>query len=171
MGKGLPRSMRTGAQAAKQTIMKTVVRVRNVPVTVDGLTGIGFGTVVIGDLPQGNILFLGATAYMQFQGPTSANLVDTWTGNFSIGTAPTADATLSGAEIDIIPSTALAAATAELSPRTRGVLATAAIFDNTDDSLELNLNVLVADASIDANGVILTANGELALLYAVMLDD
>lgn len=172
MGKGLPRSMSRGAAQRQEVIKQNFVISGTVAVTATG-AAVGWGTAVIGDLPKGNILLLGAVAYVQLAGSgADANLDATWDGDFSIGTAPTADVTLSGAEIDIIGSTALGAATAEVSPRVRAVNATQAIFDNTDNSLELNLNVLVDAANIvDGATVNLTASGVLQLAYIVMLDD
>lgn len=172
MGKGLPRSLGRGA-AQRQDIVRQVVNInQTVAVTAAG-AAVGFGAAVIGELPEGNILFLGAVGYVQLSGSGSdANLDATWDGDFSVGTAPTADVTLSGAEIDILPSTALGAATAEVSPRVRAVNATQAIFDNTDGSLELNLNVLIDAINIvDGSTVNLTARGTLQLAYVVMLDD
>ena len=172
MGKGLPRSLARGAPQ-RQDIIRQVVKIdRTVAVTATG-AAVGFGTGVIGDLPEGNILFLGAIVYLQLSGSGSdANLDATWDGDFSVGTAPTADVTLSGAEVDILPSTALGAATAEVSPRVRAVNATQAMLDNTDGSLELNLNVLIDAANIvDGATVNLTARGTLQLAYVVMLDD
>lgn len=173
MGKGLPRSMSRGAPQRKD-IIKQVIDLEGVTVSVSATgAAVGFGTTVIGDLPEGNILFLGAVAYLSLAGSGSdANLDATWDGDFSIGTAPTADVTLSGAEVDIIGSTAFGAATAEVSPRVRGVNATQAMLDNTDGSMELNLNVLVDAANItDDQTVVLTASGVLQLAYIVMLDD
>lgn len=174
MGHGLPYSTARGNTAPTRTMQRQVFTVRDVTLTVDGATGVGVGTVVIGDLPEGNIQFGGATAYMQFTGPTSAGLVDTWQGDYGIGTTPAGDATITGADVDIIPSTAIAAATAEASPRTRGASTAAlsgAVFDNTDGSLELNLNLLIDDANISADGIAMTVNGELAISYMVLLDD
>lgn len=169
MGKGLPRSMSRG-NALKQEIVKQTFVARNVAVTVDGATGNGWGTAVIGDLPAGNILLLGAVAYMSFT-TASASVQAAFDGDYSIGSAPTADATLSGSEVDIIPSTALGAATAKVSPRVRATNATQVILDNTDGSLELNLNLLIDDANISADDVPFTATGELILLYSVLGDD
>jgi len=172
MGKGLPRSLARGAPQ-RQDIIRQVVKINHtVAVTAAGVA-VGFGTSVISDLPEGNILFLGAVGYLQLSGSGSdANLDATWDGDFSVGTAPTADVTLSGAEVDILPSTALGAATAEVSPRVRAVNATQAMLDNTDGSLELNLNVLIDAANItDGATVNLTARGVLQLAYIVMLDD
>ena len=172
MGKGLPRSLARGAPQRQEIIRQVVNINHSVAVTATG-AAVGFGTSVIGDLPEGNILFLGAVGYVQLSGSGSdANLDATWDGDFSVGTAPTADVTLSGAEVDILPSTALGAATAEVSPRVRAVNATQAMLDNTDGSLELNLNVLIDAANIvDGATVNLTARGTLQLAYVVMLDD
>lgn len=168
--KGLPRSMSRGAPQ-RQEIIKQTVLVRDVTITVDGATGVGFGTAVVADLPEGNILFLGAVAYMQFTGPTSADVDNAWQGDYGVGTTPAGDATLAGADVDLIASTALAAATAEASPRTRGTNATQAILDNTDGTLEINLSLLVDDAHIGADDLAFTANGEIVLLYSVLADD
>lgn len=173
MTKGLPRSMARGAPQ-RQTIIKQnfVLDGKTVVVSAAG-NAVGWGTTVIGDIPEGNILFLGAVAYVRASGSgVDDNLTATWDGDFSIGTVPTADVTLSGAEVDIIASTAFGAATAEVSPRVRAVNATQAIFDNTDNSLELNLNVLIDAANIvDDESVTLTLSGIVQLAYIVMLDD
>lgn len=174
MGKGLPRSHSRGgfAGAAKPF---NVYRASALPITVDGASGVGWGTAVLGDFPEGNILFLGAVAYMTFTGPTSANLGDTWSGDFGIGTTPADDGTISVGDVDIIPSTAVGPAVAEVSPRTRGTQADGAlagqVFDNTDGSLELNLNLLIDDADIGADGIAMTADGVLLISVSVLGDD
>lgn len=173
MTKGLQRSLSRGPNTTA-AVVKQVVKIRDVEVEVSATgAAVGFGTTVIGDLPAGNILLLGAVMYLQLAGSgTDANLTATWDGDFSVGSAATADVTLSGAEVDIIASTALGVATAEVSPTVRATNATQAILDNTDGSLELNLNVLIDAASItDDETVTLTANGELYLLFSVLGDD
>lgn len=173
MGKGLPRSLSGASQ--KHVIIKQRVEVRAVPLTVDGAAGIGFGSVVIGDFPAGNVLFLGCVSYLQFSGPISGSLDDTWQGDYAIGTTPASDATISNADEDIVPETALAAATAEVSPRTRATQGDGAkagqVFDNTDGSLELNLNLLIDDANISADGIIMSCEGEVFISYVMLGDD
>lgn len=168
MSKGLARSLARGAPS-KSPIIKQMVPVNAVAISVAGTSGVGWGTAVIGDLPEGNILFLGAIAYLQF---TSADtdVTTTYDGDYSIGTAPTADATLSGSEVDIIPSTALGAATARLSPVVRGANATQVMLDNTDGALEINLNLLIDDAAISGTAD-MTASGFVQLAYIVLGDD
>jgi len=170
MGKGMTYASRRGRKAV-QEIVKEVIKVDALTIEVDGASGIGFGTLPIGDFPEGNILFLGAVAYMQFTGPGSASLDDNWEGDFSVGSTATADSTLGGTDVDIVASTALAAATSEVSPRTRGTGATQAVLDNTDGSLEINLNLIVDDANIGADDLDFTVTGELHIAYIVLGDD
>jgi len=174
MVKGLQRSIgRAPGGAHGVSAARFVYRIEHT-ITVDGATGVGFGTVVIGDIPEGNIQLLGAVAYVQFTGPTSANLGDTWSGDYGIGTTPASDATITGADINVIPSTAVGPAVAEASPRTRGVFDASspiAVLDNTDGALELNLNLLIDDADIGADGIAVAALGELFLHYMALGDD
>lgn len=171
MAKGLPRSLGRGPASAAPVLKQTFV-VRNGTVTVTAAgAAVAFGVAVIGDLPEGNVLLLGATGYFSFS-TADADIGATWNGDYSVGSAPTADVTLSGAEVDILPSTAVGPAVAKVSPRTRSVNATQIMLDNTDGSLELNLNLLVDAADIvDGASADMTINGELTLLYSVMGDD
>lgn len=171
MSKGLPRS-RSRGRVQYDAVRRMRVRLTAAPITVNGATGVGFGTAVIGDFPEGNILFLGSMAYMRFsKAAASTGIQATWNGNYSIGTVPTADATLAGTEVNIIPSTVTGAATGGSSPLVRGAGPTNAIFDNTDGSLELNLNLLIDDANISADAQLVTIDGILDLIYSVLLDD
>ncbi len=175
MGKGLPRSHSRGAFAGAD-LPAHIVKADAFAFVVDGATGVGFGTAVVGGLPEGNILFLGAVAYMTISGPGGdAGLVDDWEGDFGVGTTPASDGTLTAGDVDIVPSTPLAAATAEVGVRTRGAQGDGSlagqIFDNTDGSLEVNVNVLVDDVDISADGIPFTATGEVFLMIAVLGDD
>jgi hypothetical protein len=173
MGKGLPRSHAASLNTAVNVITIPFNSAGGVGVfEVDGASGVGFGTLVAGGFPEGNILFLGAACNLQFAGSgADAGLVDTWAGDFGAGTTPASDGTISAGDVDILPSTALAAATAEVSPTTeaRSIdAANAHIFDNTDGSLEINLNLLIDDANISADGVPITVTGFISLAYCVL---
>ncbi len=173
MTKGLPRSHTSGDPAKRNVIKQTFVA-DALAVSVVGAAGDGFGSAVIGDLPEGNILFLGAVGYLTISGPGgSADLADTFEGDFGVGTTPMSDATISTGDEDILQETATPAATAEVGVRTRATsLAadTGEIHDNTDGSLELNVNVLVDDANISGT-VAMTITGEITILYTVLGDD
>jgi len=174
MVKGSPRIAQRGNPATQEIIKQTFV-IKDGSITVDGASGVGFGSAVIGDFPEGNLLFLGAVSYLQFFS-ADAGVTATYDGDYSIGTVPTADANVSDSgEANIIPSTALGAATAKLSPVVRGTQPNGSlagvVFDNTDGSLELNLNLLIDDAAISADDVVLTVNGTVTILYSVLGDD
>ena len=171
MSKGLPRSL-SRAEPLLQNIVKLDIPVRGLEIAVaDGAPG--FGTAVIQGLPAGNLLFLGAVAYLQFA-TTDVDVIDAFEGDFSIGTVATVDGDLADAgEADIVPSTAIAAATDQISPVTRGASTDAlggGILDNTDGSLELNLNLLIDDTSI-GGAATFTADGVVHLALVVLGDD
>lgn len=171
MTKGLARSLSRGSPQ-EAPIIKQTISMNALAVSVVGASGVGFGSVVMGDLPQGNILFLGAVSYVQITSADADNTA-TFDGDYGIGTTPASDATITGADVDVIPSTALGAATAGVSPVVRGASAaaqTGAILDNTDGSLELNLNVLIDDAAISGTAD-MTVTGFLTLSYIVLGDD
>jgi hypothetical protein len=171
MGKGLPYSLSRGGASAP--ILKAVLPVEAVVAVAAAGAGVGFGTTVIGDLPEGNIQILGAVANLAAAGSGSdANLTATWNGDFSIGSTATADATLSSTDADIIASTAIGPAVAEVAPAARGANGTPFMLNNTDGSLELNLNFLIDAADItDASSVNITVTGTVYILYSILGDD
>lgn len=170
--KGLPYSNSRGAAAAAPTVRKVTFPIKNLTVAVAAAAAAdGFGTAILGDFPEGNILVLGGIAYLQFL-TADADIGATWTGSYGVGTTPTADAVIATTDEDLIVEVALAAATAKLSPVTRGVGLAPALFDNTDGSLELNLNLVIATAAIaDGSSADFTANGYVQLVYTVLGDD
>ncbi len=178
MAKGLPRSLASAPKIKAQIVKETlVVDAGSVTLTEDAGGQPAWATLVVGGLPEGNILFLGATAYFTFSGSgADADLGDTWAGDYALGTAPSTDDTtpIAGAQEDLISTGAIAAATAEVSPRTRNVsipAETGVIIDNTGNTLELNLNILVDAADITGDDSVLTIDGEVIISYIVLGDD
>lgn len=171
MTKGLPRSLSRGSQSTRQVVKESIAI--NEVMTFTGATGaVVFATAPIAGLAEGNILLLGAVATVTFTGPTSADLSDTFAGDFGIGTTPEDDNTITGTDVDIIASTAIPAAVAEVSADVRGTHETQEIIDNTDGSGEINLNVLIdANAITDAVSVDITVTGFLDIAYIVLGDD
>jgi len=174
MTKGLPRSL-SRANKGKAAIVKDRINLADKVVTVSAAgAGVGFGSVVISDFPEGNILLVGVGGTVGFTGSgADANLVDTWEGDFAVGSTPADDATVTAADVDIVASTATGAATAEAIAAQRVVEAHAdTILDNTDGSLEVNFNLLIDAADItDATSVDITLSGVLDLAYVVLGDD
>ncbi len=175
MAKGLPRS-HDAANKSIAPIVRDMINVVNKTVTLT-TSGDAWATLVIGDFPEGNVLFLGAASYFTFAGSgADGDLSDTWEGDYGVGTTPSVDNTnpFVTTKEDIIKTVALAAATAEVSPRTRSVSAdgeAGVMYDNTDGSLELNLNILVDTGDITGNDSVLTINGQLYISYIVLGND
>lgn len=166
--KGLVRSLARG-NPQRASIQKLNIPFKDLVISVAGTTGVGWGTKVLRGLPQGNILFLGAVCNARFL-TADADVTATYDGDFGIGTTPASDATITGQDVDIIASTALGAATAKLSPALRATNATQSIIDNTAGDLELNLNLLIDDATI-SGAADFTATGFLALAFVLLGDD
>ena len=175
MAKGLPRSLSRGDRASNAEILK-----RSIPVdkTVDiSATGaaVGFGSVVLEGLPEGHLVVLGTIAKFVFDASgDQADLTNNaWDGDFSLGSTPTADATLSGTDVDIVASTTIpqAAATSVAGP-VSGLNTTSAVLDNSDGSLEINLNVLIDAADIaDDSTVTVAVRGTVEITYLNIGDD
>lgn len=156
------------------------IPVRGLSVTVAAAAaGVGFGTVVLAGLPQGNILLRAAVCYLRFQ-TTDTDVTATYNGDFAIGTTADADGTLLTTEADVIPSTPLGPATARVTAFHRsqsaatGHLLTnnAMLIDNTAGTVNLNLNVLIDAADItDATNAPLTVDGVVYLDCVIMGDD
>lgn len=173
MAKGLPRSLARGNALDQELIkVKELVSVASFVIN-DPAAAVGWGTAVLRGLPQGNIALLGAVAYATLTAG-AGGIIDAFVGDFSIGSAPSTDnSALTGALDDVVPSTALAAATGGVSPKTRAASIGAdagTILDNTDGSLELNLNVLIDDTSIAAADT-MTGEVEIYLAFTVLGDD
>jgi len=174
MTKGLTRSLSRGPAAA-QLITKRSIAFDDLTITVSATgAAAGFGSTVVADFPEGNILFLGAVAYVAFAGSGSdANLSDTWSGDYSMATAPLANAAIdTDAERNVIYTSAVGPAGSEVISAVRGEKSGIAVFDNTDGSLEINLNLTVDAADItDDQSVDITASGVLHIAYVVLGDD
>lgn len=172
MSKGLVRSLRRGDPAVQEIIKQAIPFA--VGVVSSGATGVGFGTTPIAGLPEGNILVLGAVCYAVVAKDTvagAAGTIDAFTGNYSIGSTATADATLDGTDVDIVASSAISAATAGVSANTRGAGAAQSIIDNTDASKVVNFNLILADASVSADTQHLKVSGTLYIAYIMLGDD
>lgn len=170
MVKGLERSLSRGDALRQEVIrINEAVNIDSFVIT-DGAPG--FGTAVLRGLPQGNLLLLGLVAYLVFT-KGDADIIDAFDGDASIGMTPTADGTIDGTEVNIVASTAIGPAVAGVSPVQRmasSATENSAIFDNTDGSLELNLNVIIDDASIGADSS-MTVAGSVHAAFIVLGDD
>lgn len=167
--KGLERSLSRAPDAHARIVTKRIPV--NASFVVDGATGAGDGQVAIEGLPEGNILLLGAKVSLQFAGPGDEATLDAgWVGDFSVGSTADANDTLDGTDVNVIASTELAAATAEVSPQTEAENVTAAFIDNTTAATGLFINLLIDDGNVGADDIPFLVTGEVNLAYIVMGD-
>lgn len=149
--KGYFRGLSRGS-ASQQEVLRLRRRINDTfTVTDPGAANAWFTRPALA-LPKGKFLLLGARFQFTLTG-LDANTITTFGGNISLGSAATADATLNASEIDIIASTALAAAVAKVSTNDFNSTPTehAKFIDNTAGTKVVNVNGFIADASISAN--------------------
>lgn len=171
MTKGLPRSL-AHANPMREAVTKIRLPINHaISVTATGVA-IGFGSVVLGGLPEAYLKVLSVAIKVQFTGPTSANLTDTFDGDFGVGTTPASDATITAGDVNLISSTALGVAASEVSPILTVANGVDLVVDNTANDLEINLNLLIDAASItDGATVAIMAEGVIEIVLVTMLDD
>ena len=171
MTKGLPRSL-AKASPMRSAVKKLSIEIDH-PITVTATgAAVGFGSVVLGGLPEAYLKIMAVAVKVQFSGPTTGNLSDIFDGDFGVGTTPASDATITAGDVDLISSTALNPATAERSPVKTVADGVDLVIDNTADDLEINLNLLIDAADItDGAVVVMRAQGVLEIVLVTMLDD
>lgn len=174
--KGLVRSMSRGP-AILQTVVKTSLPIKGT-VEITGVdSAVDAGTLVLAGLPQGNLLLLGAVAYVSVTAGEDTAVIDNWGGDFGIGYAANVDSDLADAQEDaVVASTSLTAgAEDKTTPVTRGASTATEhglIIDNTEGSLALYLNLLVDDNVItDTETGSFEVSGFLHLAFIVLGDD
>lgn len=147
------------------TIHQTVLTLTATPVTVANTTGASFGGVKLYDFPEGRILLLGATANLSFSW-AGEDIAADGSGDFSLGSTITADATLDGTDVDMLPSSAM------LDPFVAGVgtgtgaLAASAQFDGTATAKDLNLNIIIDDADVsDGASDVVSVTGTVTITW------
>jgi hypothetical protein len=134
---------------------QTLLSFLALPVVTGNATGASFGSKQVYTFPEGWLYILKVVAYFNRITFNTAAGVDGdigggGSGDYSMGTTATADATLGGTDVDLLPSTAM------LDPFVAGVgssnvgsaLATAVAFDGTSAAKSLYLNAIIDDADV-----------------------
>lgn len=134
-----------------------------------------WASVVIASLPVGLFLVLGGVLHLQaVDAVTGGTISDTFTLSASLGTTATADNTPTGDDVNLATHTALNAAVGGVASVSRGLNGIETVAgaagaapgyqDNSDGSLEVNLNLTLPDANISGVGS-LRVRGLLVLDY------
>lgn len=161
----------SASQDANGTV-KTVLTFVNTPLPlIDTAATVARCALKVFDFPEGSIYIFGATANLVLT-KSAAGVNADWDGDFGLGSAAAAaDATLTGTEQNIIPSTPTPQAVAGATTA-KGRSTAAVILDGTTTAIDVYLNVLVDDADQDVTTTPtnLIANGTITLLWANMGD-
>lgn len=153
----------TAAESGDGVLHKTVLTLASTPVTVANTTGASFGGVKLYDFPEGRLLILGCVANLGFSW-IGEDIAQDGSGDFSMGTTITADATLNGTDVDLLASSAMLDPFVGGIGTGTGVLAASAQFDGTSTAKDLNLNIIIDDADVaDGASDIVLVTGTVAI--------
>lgn len=137
------------------------------PVVVTNVTGASFGSQQLYTYQQGRIYNLGG--YTQFTRiDWAGQIADGGSGDYSIGTTASSDATLAGTDVDIQASTAMLDPFVSGIGTGSGVFAAPAAFDGTTTAKEAHFNVIVDDADVgdtDVDTILFTGTGKLVYVH------
>jgi len=147
-------------------------------ITMSNVGGaVEFGSVVIAGLPVGDLLIFGGVLHLDLIVTGQANISQTFTPSYSLGTTPTADNNLGApaTDFDFLAAKTAGAATSGVSPHQKQVLDGTAIvasgtanskyIDNNAANKTLSLNVTIPDAQQSGAGTV-RVKGSLKLAYA-----
>jgi len=141
-------------------------------ITKDGLDG-GWGTLKLATFPKGRIWVHGAVGTLSSVDVSgSDNIGDTGSGDYSFGTAATANTTLDGTAVDLAPSAAL------IDPFVAGVgsanassvLAAGALFDGSSAAKTVNLNIKFDNGDVTTGNGAADVAGKIAILWSYLAD-
>lgn len=150
--------------------VKEVITLTDFSVTVANTTGASFGNGKIYDFPEGRILVLGAVANLTFNW-SGQDIGATGSGDFSLGSTATADATLSSTDANMIASSAMTDPFVAGVGSGVGSSAAAVYLDGTTTAADAYLNLIIDDADVaDAASDTVLVNGTITL-YFINLGD
>lgn len=128
-------------------VRQTTLYLTDMEIDVANTTGVSFGGTKIFTFPEGRILVLGVTATVGsciwIDG--TLEIPQTAGGDFSIGTTKPTDGTLTGTDVDLLPSTSIDPLSAGI---TGAALAASAQFDGTTTAVPVWANLLIDDADV-----------------------
>lgn len=150
--------------------LTTTLKLSSIGVTVANTTGASFGSKKLYDFPQGRISIIGGTSNLSFTW-TGEDIAATGSGDYSLGTTATADATLSGTDVNIQASTAMTDPFVSGVGTGSGGFATIANHDGTSTAIDLFLNMIIDDADVaDGASDTVTVSGTITFVWAYLGD-
>lgn len=163
-------SIETTNSAAGMT--KTVITLSGLEVAMtDATTAGSHGSVKVYDFPECNMFFLGGTCDLTIvaggEGITDTAAVVGAVGTTAVGVD---NATLTGTEADLIPSTASTLTAGAGVTKGKTLTAGAIVFDGTSTAKDAYLNFAVPDAGSTADDT-LTVSGTITLVWSNLGDN
>lgn len=157
----------TVKEYGNEAMRKTVFTFNNFSMNVANTTGASFGNKQLYDFPQGRLMIVGGSSDLDFNWHDS-NIDDAGSGDFSLGTTGTSDATLNSTDVDIMASTALTDPFVSGVGVANGNVVKTTEFDGTATAKDLYLNIIVDDADVsDAATDAIVINGTLTIIWAL----
>lgn len=173
---GNPAGTKNGATVSEvvynkgETVRKTVLTLSALPQTITDTTAEYAGTLIY-TFPEGRILLLGATARVAQTTTTviATSIAAGSAGTFALGSAAASAITLTGAMVDMLPSTAYTSSTVINTEAAyfAGALAVSAQFDGTTTARPVYFNTAIATGTINGGQ---TFNGTITLVWAHLGD-
>lgn len=154
------------------TVHQSVITLVDLPITVANTTGVSFGGEEIFSFPEGRILILGATvADVTFDLTDAGNVTpieDTDGGDIAVGTTAPTDGTLTGSDVNIIPSTSIDPISGGVAGAT---LVASAHIDGTSAAISAFFNVLIDDADVgDTASDVILVSGVVTITWVSLGD-
>ncbi len=151
---------------------QTVLTLTDFPVLVGNTTGISFGSRELYAFPQGRISIRGCTLKLltfKLTDPLNVTpIATTHGGDVAVGTTATADATLTGTDVDLLPSTSIDPISAGIAGAT---LAADALFDGTTTAKKAFMNVIIDDSDVaDGASDLILVSGTLTITWLFLGD-
>lgn len=148
---------------------RVILTFASLPVAVANTTGASFGSIQLLDFAQGRIRIEGGTCDLTVNWADSAAgdgelIALDGSGDASIGTTATADATLATTDVDIMASTAMLDPFVAGVGTLKGLLVKDTEFDGTATAKDAFLNVIIDDADVaDTDNAIIYISGTLIM--------
>ncbi len=135
------------------TQRQTLLLLDAVPVTVANTTGASFGSQKLYTFPLGRIAVDGCTAKFDII-TFGSTIASGGSGDYSIGSTATADATLSSTDVNILPSSPMVDPFTVRTGASAAGTALAAVtqLDGTSTAIDVYLNVIIDDADVSDGG-------------------
>jgi hypothetical protein len=160
----------TAVEQGAGPVHQTVLTLSATPVTVGNTTGASFGGVKLYDFPAGRIAVLGVVADLDFDWDGTSIAAD-GSGDVSMGTTITSDATLDGTDVNLLPSTGLTDPFVAGQGSAAAALAAAAQFDGTSTPIDANLNLIIDNADVeDGASDVVRVTGTVTMTWIVLGD-